>query len=85
MGTDDLLKEFETSLDTGLTTAQAEKLLQQWGPNTLTPPPRMHWFLKLLLSIFGGFFNQLLWVGSILCGIAYGFAPNPDVTNVSHK
>jgi len=59
----------------GLTGAQVVDLQAQYGPNELTPPPTLPWYIKLLLSIFGGFFNQLLWVGSILCFVAYGIAP----------
>jgi len=46
----------------GLTGAQVVDLQAQYGPNELTPPPTLPWYIKLLLSIFGGFFNQLLWV-----------------------
>eukprot|EP00494_Astrolonche_serrata_P025976 UN26237 len=36
------------------------------------------------MSIFGGFFNALLWVGSVLCFIAYSVDPNTpkDITNL---
>lgn len=43
----------------------------KYGPNALTPPPRTPEWVKLLLNLFGGFAG-LLWVGGILCFIAYG-------------
>merc|ERR1719434_513483 len=52
---------YKTDLANGLTNAQVDQLQKQYGPNELTPPPTLAWYLKLLLSIFGGFFNQLLW------------------------
>lgn len=45
--------------------------ISQYGPNEITPPPQMHWFLKFLLTLVGGF-QIMLWVGSVLCFIVYG-------------
>jgi len=67
-----LASEFKTDMEKGLRSEQVDRLLKIHGYNELTPPKTLHWFLKLLLSIFGGFFNQLLWGGSLLCFIAYG-------------
>eukprot|EP01084_Bolivina_argentea_P082631 149594_1 len=67
-----LEKEYKTSLENGLTQKQAEGLLITVGPNELTPPKHDPWWLRLLKSIFGGFFNILLWLGSVLCFAAYG-------------
>ena len=79
-----LEKEYATSLENGLTTAKAAENLVTYGHNELTPPKHDPWWLRLLKSIFGGFFNILLWVGSILCFIAYGIDDNEkkDPTNV---
>jgi len=81
-----LQKEYETSLKDGLTTEKATKLLQQYGPNELTPPKHDPWWVRLLKSIFGGIFNVLLWVGAILCFIAYIMETYnteiPDETNL---
>eukprot|EP01084_Bolivina_argentea_P017132 32005_1 len=63
--------EYNTNLQTGLTNEKADELLSINGPNELTPPKHDPWWLRLLKSIFGGIFNILLWVGSILCFIAY--------------
>eukprot|EP00485_Elphidium_margaritaceum_P001594 CAMPEP_0202689942 /NCGR_PEP_ID=MMETSP1385-20130828/5107_1 /ASSEMBLY_ACC=CAM_ASM_000861 /TAXON_ID=933848 /ORGANISM="Elphidium margaritaceum" /LENGTH=801 /DNA_ID=CAMNT_0049345161 /DNA_START=115 /DNA_END=2516 /DNA_ORIENTATION=+ len=79
-----LEKEYETSLENGLTRSKAEELLREVGPNELTPPKHKPWYVRLLLSIFGGFFNVLLWVGSVLCFIAYGIDQSEikDQTNL---
>jgi len=79
-----LEKEYGTSIEQGLTVARAQQLLQEIGPNELTPPKHVPWWLRLLKSIFGGFFNVLLWLGSILCFIAYGIDPSDvkDPTNL---
>jgi len=80
MDNDTICKTYNTKFSKeadqyGLTGADVVDLQAQYGPNELTPPPTLPWYIKLLLSIFGGFFNQLLWVGSILCFVAYGIAP----------
>jgi len=79
-----LEKEYNTSMESGLTEDQARKNLEQFGLNELTPPKHDPWWLRLLKSIFGGFFNVLLWFGSILCFIAYGIDTNEvkDPTNL---
>eukprot|EP01084_Bolivina_argentea_P017128 31999_1 len=77
-------KEFETSIDSGLTAATAARFLEEYGPNELTPPKHDPWWLRLLKSVFGGFFNVLLWIGSVLCFIAYGIDQSDikDPTNL---
>jgi magnesium-transporting ATPase (P-type) len=79
-----LAQEYETSLDKGLTTAKAAEFLAKYGPNELTPPKHDPWWLRLIKSVFGGFFNILLWLGSVLCFIAYGIDNSdvPDQTNL---
>lgn len=80
----ELEKEYETSLEKGLSTQQAADFLIKHGHNELTPPKHDPWWLRLLKSIFGGFFNILLWFGSILCFIAYGIDESDikDPTNL---
>jgi len=51
-----LEKEFETSLTNGLTSKKVEENLLKYGRNELTPPKHDPWWLRLLKSIFGGFF-----------------------------
>eukprot|EP00485_Elphidium_margaritaceum_P011517 CAMPEP_0202684584 /NCGR_PEP_ID=MMETSP1385-20130828/90_1 /ASSEMBLY_ACC=CAM_ASM_000861 /TAXON_ID=933848 /ORGANISM="Elphidium margaritaceum" /LENGTH=386 /DNA_ID=CAMNT_0049338763 /DNA_START=160 /DNA_END=1317 /DNA_ORIENTATION=- len=79
-----LEKEYQTSMEDGLTDAKAEEFLQQYGLNELTPPKHDPWWLRLAKAIFGGFFNVLLWVGSVLCFVAYGIDPAEikDATNL---
>ncbi len=48
----------------------AAKLLEEHGLNELTPPKRDPWWLRFIKSVFGGFFNILLWFGYVLCFIA---------------
>ena len=54
----------------GLTKAQAEANLEKFGPNALTPPPTTPEWVKFCRNLFGGF-AMLLWIGAILCFIAY--------------
>lgn len=72
---DEVAEEFGTHLERGLTSAQVSASREQYGYNELTPSYEHPWWLKLLISIFGGFFNMLLWVGSVLCFIAYIVVP----------
>ncbi|KAI6241026.1 Sodium/potassium-transporting ATPase subunit alpha [Aphelenchoides fujianensis] len=60
---DDLKKE-------GLTTDQATAVFKRDGPNALTPPKTTPEWVKFCKNLFGGF-AMLLWVGAILCYIAY--------------
>uniref|UniRef100_A0A8C3L373 Sodium/potassium-transporting ATPase subunit alpha n=1 Tax=Chrysolophus pictus TaxID=9089 RepID=A0A8C3L373_CHRPC len=55
----------------GLTTARAAEILARDGPNTLTPPPTTPEWVKFCRQLFGGF-SLLLWIGSLLCFLAYG-------------
>jgi len=81
---DELCKQYCTDLEKGLTSQKAKELIERFGPNELTPPPSLPWYVKLLQSIFGGFFNQLLWAGAILCFVAFGIDPafEKDKTNL---
>ena len=54
----------------GLTKAQAEANIAKFGPNALTPPPTTPEWVKFCRNLFGGF-AMLLWIGAILCFIAY--------------
>merc|ERR1711892_1654642 len=68
---DELLKRFNTEVERGLTTEQAEKNLLEYGANALTPPPKTPEWIKFCQNLFSGF-ACLLWLGAILCYIAYG-------------
>uniref|UniRef100_A0A8C8VR57 Sodium/potassium-transporting ATPase subunit alpha n=1 Tax=Pelusios castaneus TaxID=367368 RepID=A0A8C8VR57_9SAUR len=54
----------------GLTNTQAAEILVQDGPNALTPPPTTPEWVKFCRQLFGGF-SILLWIGAILCFLAY--------------
>ena len=55
----------------GLTSEKAAEILKRNGPNALTPPPTTPEWVKFAKQLFGGF-ALLLWVGSVLCFLAYG-------------
>jgi magnesium-transporting ATPase (P-type) len=54
----------------GLTHAKAKENLERDGPNALTPPRQTPEWVKFCKNLFGGF-ALLLWIGAILCFIAY--------------
>lgn len=54
----------------GLTNTRAAEILAQEGPNALTPPPTTPEWVKFCRQLFGGF-SILLWIGAILCFLAY--------------
>ncbi|KAG7272207.1 hypothetical protein CRUP_036695 [Coryphaenoides rupestris] len=54
----------------GLTSARALEILARDGPNALTPPPTTPEWVKFCRQLFGGF-SVLLWIGAILCFLAY--------------
>ncbi|XP_029434451.1 sodium/potassium-transporting ATPase subunit alpha-1 [Rhinatrema bivittatum] len=68
---DELYRKFGTDLNRGLTTARAAEILARDGPNALTPPPTTPEWVKFCRQLFGGF-SMLLWIGAILCFLAYG-------------
>merc|ERR1712226_1272163 len=67
----ELLKRFTTNIENGLTTAQAKIGNEEYGLNQLTPPPTTPEWVKFCQNLFSGF-ACLLWVGAILCFVAYG-------------
>ncbi len=66
----ELCQRLGTNLETGLTEAQAKANLERDGPNALTPPPSTPEWIKFCQNLFGGF-AMLLWLGAILCFLAY--------------
>ena len=68
--TSELCQRLGTNLETGLTEAQAKANLERDGPNALTPPPTTPEWVKFCQNLFGGF-AMLLWLGAILCFLAY--------------
>merc|ERR1712198_238646 len=67
---DELVKRFQTNIENGLTPDQAKAKLEEYGPNALTPPPTTPEWVKFCKNMFSGF-ACLLWLGAILCFIAY--------------
>uniref|UniRef100_A0A8C3MQV2 Sodium/potassium-transporting ATPase subunit alpha n=1 Tax=Geospiza parvula TaxID=87175 RepID=A0A8C3MQV2_GEOPR len=68
---DELGRKYQVDLSRGLTNARAAEILVQDGPNALTPPPTTPEWVKFCRQLFGGF-SILLWIGAILCFLAYG-------------
>jgi sodium/potassium-transporting ATPase subunit alpha len=67
---EEIAELLKVDFKTGLTEAEAEKRLEENGPNALTPPKRTPLWLKFLHHLVGGF-AILLWVGSLLCFIVF--------------
>ena len=67
---EELCKRYTTDLTKGLTTSQAAANLEEYGPNALTPPKTTPEWVKFCKNLFSGF-AMLLWIGAILCFIAY--------------
>ncbi|XP_005888792.2 potassium-transporting ATPase alpha chain 2 [Bos mutus] len=74
---EELETKYSTNIITGLSSAQAAELLAQHGPNSLTPPKETSEIIKFLKQMVGGF-SILLWIGAILCWIAYGIQYSND-------
>lgn len=76
---DEVVTRYETSLTDGLTSAKAQANLERDGPNAMTPPKKTPEWVKLAIQLFYGF-SALLWIGSILCFIAFGVESNENET-----
>jgi len=61
----------------GLTAAQAEKRLEDEGPNDLTEKKGSPWYVNFAKEMTG-FFSLLLWFGSFLCFIGYAIQENKN-------
>uniref|UniRef100_A0AC34GP15 Sodium/potassium-transporting ATPase subunit alpha n=1 Tax=Panagrolaimus sp. ES5 TaxID=591445 RepID=A0AC34GP15_9BILA len=66
-----LMRRYESDVNKGLTTSKAAEIMARDGPNALSPPRTTPEWIKFCKNLFGGF-AMLLWVGAILCYIAYG-------------
>lgn len=67
---EECVARFETNVEQGLTIEQAAEVLKRDGRNTLTPPPTTPEWVKFCKQLFGGF-SLLLWIGAILCFLAF--------------
>merc|ERR1711887_130330 len=68
---DELCRRFGSDKNSGLSSRQAQDNIAKYGPNALTPPPTTPEWIKFCQCLFSGF-AMLLWLGAILCFIAYG-------------
>ncbi|KAG7511719.1 echinoderm microtubule-associated protein-like 4 isoform X1 [Solea senegalensis] len=70
MSVEEVCRKYNTDIVQGLTNARAAEYLARDGPNALTPPPTTPEWVKFCRQLFGGF-SILLWIGAILCFLAY--------------
>ncbi|XP_059269515.1 sodium/potassium-transporting ATPase subunit alpha-4 [Mustela nigripes] len=68
---EELSAKYSVDLTMGLSPGKALQILKRDGPNALTPPPTTSEWIKFCKQLFGGF-SILLWIGAILCFVAYG-------------
>lgn len=71
----ELAKHLETDFQNGITEDEAVKRNREFGDNKLTEKGSVPWYVKLLKEMFNNMFNDMLWIGSVACFIAYGLAP----------
>jgi sodium/potassium-transporting ATPase subunit alpha len=67
---DELFSRLSVDPSQGLTHEDARRRLERDGPNALTPPKTTPEWVKFCKQLFGGF-SLLLWIGAVLCFIAY--------------
>ncbi|CAG5135194.1 unnamed protein product, partial [Candidula unifasciata] len=67
----ELYQRLEVNPLTGHSVERAKEILLRDGPNALTPPKTTPEWIKFCKVLFSGF-SMLLWIGAILCYIAYG-------------
>jgi sodium/potassium-transporting ATPase subunit alpha len=68
---DELVNRLGSDLNRGLTEDRARQVFERDGPNALSPPKTTPEWVKFCKNLFGGF-ALLLWIGAILCFVAYG-------------
>lgn len=69
----ELYQRLEVEEDQGLSDSVAHQRNKEFGDNVLSEKKRTPWYIKLLHEMTG-FFSLLLWLGSILCFVAYGLS-----------
>ncbi|XP_071176809.1 sodium/potassium-transporting ATPase subunit alpha-like isoform X2 [Mytilus edulis] len=75
----ELYERLGSDPNSGLTIEDAKRILERDGPNALTPPPTTPEWVKFCKQLFTGF-SLLLWIGAILCFIAYSIQASQDET-----
>lgn len=68
---DEVCRQYETDVNKGISDAEVKKRHERDGYNELTPPKTTPEWIKFCRNLFGGF-STLLWIGAILCFLAYG-------------
>jgi len=68
----------------GMTDDQVLAQREKDGWNELTPPASTAEWIKFLMQMFGGF-STLLWIGSVLCFIAYGVQKSGEEPDAEEK
>ena len=74
---EELYERLGTDPNNGLSVEEARRILERDGPNSLTPPPTTPEWVKFCKQMFTGF-SLLLWIGAILCFIAYSIQASQD-------
>ncbi|KAL5019529.1 hypothetical protein ScPMuIL_002421 [Solemya velum] len=67
---EEMYSRYGTDPNMGMTVEWAKEVFARDGPNELTPPKTTPEWVKFCKQLFGGF-ACLLWIGAILCFIAY--------------
>lgn len=82
---EELCFRLNTDVELGLSMDKAKEILLRDGPNALTPPKQTPEWIKFCRTLFGGF-SLLLWIGAILCFIAYSiqtlYSDEPQLDNL---
>ncbi|KAL4636328.1 sodium/potassium-transporting ATPase subunit alpha-1 isoform X3 [Arapaima gigas] len=71
LSVEEIQRKYGTDIIKGLSSERAKEILARDGPNTLTPPVTTPEWVKFCKQMFGGF-CMLLWIGAMLCFLAYG-------------
>ncbi|CAH8625032.1 unnamed protein product [Heterobilharzia americana] len=78
---EELYSRLSSDPENGLKSEEVKVRLQRDGPNALTPPKTTPKWVKFCKTLFGGF-AMLLWIGAILCFIAYGIQKSSEGEDV---
>jgi sodium/potassium-transporting ATPase subunit alpha len=65
----------------GLSLDEAKKRLAEYGPNTLSPPKKIHPVIQFILYMLH-VFNIMLWASGIAAYIVYAIQPEGNHANI---
>ncbi|XP_012257126.3 sodium/potassium-transporting ATPase subunit alpha-B-like [Athalia rosae] len=74
-----LCEKYDTNIKTGLTNEKAEEVLEEYGPNAISPPRETPEYLKFIKCMCGGFAG-LLWTCAMLCFLLYAIDTEDEGT-----